>query len=155
MMSRIVVDKSTGHAKLDLLNRIFNRNVHTHTKKTVKVSVKNLSFLINADNVLLHRRETSVVQWYSVLDFLIKGCIHVFFVCLFVRFFFFLTALFSILLQYIVNTYTAINNITPRSILRLYTCVRVLPGVIFFSFLGINKLSLSIEYSLFSLNIDD
>ena len=133
MMSRIVVDKSTGHAKLDLLNRIFNRNVHTQ-KKTVKVSVKNLSFLINADNVLLHSRETSVVQWYSVLDFLIKGCIHVFFVCLFVCLFFFLTTLFSILLRYIVNTYTAIINITPISILRLYTCVGVLPGVIFFPF---------------------
>ena len=128
MMSRIVVDKSTGHAKLDLLNRIFNRNVHTQ-KKTVKVSVKNLSFLINADNVLLHSRETSVVQWDSVLDFLTKGCIHVFFVCLF-----FLTTLFSILLRYIVNTYTAIINITPISILRLYTCVGVLPGVIFFPF---------------------
>ena len=87
MMSRIVVDKSTGHAELDLLNRIFNQNVHTQNK-TVKVSVKNLSFLINADNVLLHRRETSVVKWYSVLDFLIKGCIHVFF-CLFVCLFFF------------------------------------------------------------------
>ena len=115
------------------------------------MSVKNLSFLINADNVLLHSRETSVVQWYSVLDFLI-----IFFVCLFCFVFFvFLTTLFSILLRYIVNTYTAITNITPISILRLYTCVGVLPGVIFFSLLGINKFSLSIEYSLFSLNIDD